>query len=389
MKKIIPLIAVIALAAAGVWFWSTRTASADGRLTVSGNIELTEVDIAFKTPGKLVELTVREGDAVKRGELIARIDPRQTQEARLRDEAGVEATQSQLRQLETGIAYQRATLAGDIELRSAEVRAAQAHLEELLAGARKQEIQQAEAAVADLRTQHEWATREWERAQRLYKNEDISTAQFEQAQTRQRQSRAQLEQAEQRLGLVKEGPRREQIEAARAQLARAQAALKLAQASRIELQRKEEELAARKAEIARARAQLAITAAQLEDMSVVSPVSGVVLVKSAEPGEILAAGTPVATVGDLSRPWVRAYIGQAELGRIKIGQAVKISTDSYPGKTYDGRISFIASEAEFTPKQIQTREERVKLVYRIKIDVANPNQELKNNMPVDAEIVLE
>jgi HlyD family secretion protein len=131
-----------------------------------------------------------------------------------------------------------------------------------------------------------------------------------------------------------------------------------------------------------------ISQTQLADTEVYSPISGVVLVKSAEPGEVLAAGTTVLTIGDLEHPWLRAYINETDLGRVKLGQKVKLTTDSYPGKAYWGKISFISSEAEFTPKQIQTKEERVKLVYRIKIDVDNSSRELKNNMPVDAEIML-
>ena len=126
----------------------------------------------------------------------------------------------------------------------------------------------------------------------------------------------------------------------------------------------------------------------MEDTTVSSPIDGVVMVKSAEAGEIVAAGAVIATIGDLRRPWLRAYVAERDLGRVKLGADVKLTTDSYPGKVYHGKITFIASEAEFTPKQIQTPDERVKLVYRIKIDVDNPQQELKANMPVDAEIVL-
>lgn len=388
MKRAMPILILAAAAAAGVWYWRMQSAEASTHLLVSGNIELTEVDIAFKTAGRLVELAVDEGAAVKKGTLIARLDPKQPAEARARDEAAVAAAESQLRQLETAIAYQRATLEGEVALRAAEARAARANLEDLLAGSRAQEIEQAEAAAADLRLQHEWAKREWERAQRLYKDEDISFAQYDQAQTRFAQTRQQLAQAEQRLALVREGPRAKTIEAARAQLARAEAAQRLAEASRIELKRREQELETRRAEIARARAQAAIAAAQLEDTVVYAPIDGVVLAKSVEPGEIVAAGTPVVGIGDLRRPWLRAYIGERDLGRVKLGQRVKLTTDSYPGKVYEGRVSFIASQAEFTPKQIQTKEERVRLVYRIKIEVENPAQELKNNMPVDAEILL-
>ena len=95
-----------------------------------------------------------------------------------------------------------------------------------------------------------------------------------------------------------------------------------------------------------------------------------------------------ARIGDVDHPWVRAYVNETDLGKVKIGSHARVTSDSFPAKSYDGRVSFISSEAEFTPKQIQTRQERVKLVYRIKIDVDNPRGELKSNMPVDAEILL-
>ena len=125
----------------------------------------------------------------------------------------------------------------------------------------------------------------------------------------------------------------------------------------------------------------------MADTIAVSPINGVVLVKAADVGEILAPGASVVTVGDIEHPWLRAYIREQDLGRVKIGAKAKVTTDSFPGKAYDGRVSYLASEAEFTPKQIQTSEERVKLVYRIKIEIDNPRHELKSNMPADAEIL--
>ncbi|MEN6605678.1 MAG: efflux RND transporter periplasmic adaptor subunit, partial [Bryobacteraceae bacterium] len=163
---------------------------------------------------------------------------------------------------------------------------------------------------------------------------------------------------------------------------------RLAEAARLELKRKEQELDARRAEVERAQAQIAVINTQLDDATVASPIDGVVLVKSAEPGETLGAGASVVTVGDLDHPWLRGYISESDLGRVKLGTKVKVTTDSFPGKVYWGRVSFIASEAEFTPKQIQTLEERVKLVYRIKVDLPNTNHELKSNMPADAEILV-
>jgi len=112
------------------------------------------------------------------------------------------------------------------------------------------------------------------------------------------------------------------------------------------------------------------------------------MTRAVDPGEIVAPGTSILTVGDIDHPWVRAYINEPDRQKIRIGQEVKVTTD-VPGKVFRGKITFISSQAEFTPKQIQTQQERVKLVYRIKVEVENPGRQLKSNMPVDAEIVLE
>ena len=161
-----------------------------------------------------------------------------------------------------------------------------------------------------------------------------------------------------------------------------------AEANRLELQRKVQELEARRSDIDKARAQVGITKTQIDDTVILAPLEAVVQVKSAEVGEVLAAGTTVVSLGDLDHPWLRAYINETDLGRVKLNQVARLKTDSFANKFYSGRISFISPEAEFTPKQIQTKEERVKLVYRIKIDVDNKAHELKNNMPVDAELIL-
>lgn len=357
-------------------------------IRLSGNIEMTQVDIAFKSPGRIVALNVKEGSAVAKGAVVAQIDRATMESQKAREQAGLEAATAQLAQMITAIQFQRETIEGDLALRQADLRAAQARLDELLAGSRTQEIASARAQLTDAKTWYEQAKRDWDRAQTLFKNEDISAAQYEQFRSKHESMAQTLRQAQERLALLEEGPRKETIEAARAQVERAKAAIRLAEANRIELKRREQELAVRRAEIGRAKAGIAVIDTQLDDTTVASPIDGVVMVKSAEEGEIVAAGAVIATIGDLKRPWLRAYIGERDLGRVKLGTEVKLTTDSFPGKIYHGRISFIASEAEFTPKQIQTEDERVKLVYRIKIDVDNPNQELKANMPVDAEIVL-
>ncbi len=388
MRRRLLLVPVV-VAAAALMVWLRREPPRTGAIRISGNIELTEVHLSFKVAGRLVERLVDEGQAVRKGMVVARLDQEQLLSQRERERAAVAAAESALAQLLTAIELQRETVEGEIAVRRAELEQAEARLRELETGSRPQEIQEARAAVEAARAEHERARKDWERAQVLFANDDISAAQYDQFRTAFERAAAALRQAEQRLSLVEEGPRKEAVEQARAQAAKARAAVRLAEAGRIELRRREQEVALRRAEIARAKAQLAVIEAQLGDTEAVCPVDGVVLVKSAEPGETVAAGTTVLTVGDIERPWLRGYIGERDLGRVKLGQRVRVTTDSYPGRVYWGRVSFIAAEAEFTPKEIQTPEERVKLVYRIKVDLANPRHELKSNMPADAEILVE
>jgi HlyD family secretion protein len=389
-KRIIPIVIVVALVAVAATYLIRRwNGQSDGRIAFSGNLELTEVKISFKTAGRLVELLVKEGDTVTKGMVIARLDRDQLLSQREAQRAVLASAQSLLTQLLTSVDYQREMLEGGIASSKADFEQADARLRELLAGSRGQEIQAARAAADAARTEQTRAANDWQRAQTLYKNDDISTSQYDQFRTQSERASALLKQSEQQLALVLEGPRKETIEAARAQVERTKAGLRLADVPRLELKRRQQEGDARRADIERARAQLALIESQLADTEVVSPTDGVVLVKSAEPVETVAAGATVVTLGDIDHPWLRGYVNETQLGRLKLGARVRVATDSFPGKTYVGRVSFIASEAEFTPKQIQTAEERVKLVYRIKVDLPNPQRELKLNMPADAEILLD
>ena len=390
MRKRILIAVIVLLAALGAYllFFDRAGKNTSDQIIVSGNIELTEVNIAFKTSGRLIERTVDEGDIVKKGQLIARLDRDQLIAQRDREAAGLQSANSQLAQAETALAWQKGNQAAELEQRKAELASNAARLQELKSGSRPQEIQEAKAAVDSAQSEFDRAKRDWDRAQTLYKNDDISTAQYDQYRNRWENAEAMLKQTKERQDLVLAGPRVEQIDAASAQMDRARAALKMTESNALEIKRREQELPLRRSEIARAAASLAMIESQLADTLAYSPVDGVVLVKAADVGEVLAAGTTIVTIGDIDHPWLRAYVNETDLGRVKLGTKAKITTDSYPGKEYEGHVSFIASEAEFTPKQIQTKEERVKLVYRIKIDLQNPDHELKSNMPADAVLQL-
>ncbi len=389
-KRVVLVLVLLVIAAIGaiVVLRNIRREPSD-RILISGNIELTEINIGFKTSGKLVELNVKEGDPVTKGMVVARLDQDQLLRQRDREQAVLAAAQGQVAQAETAVRWQRQTLEADIEQRRADLRAAEARLEELKAGSRPQEIQEAAAGVEAAQAEASRAKRDWERAQVLYKNDDISTSQYDQFRSRFEAAEAALKQTRQRSGLVEAGPRQETIAAAAAQVERARAALKAAEANQLETERRQQEVVTRRAEIERSRAQIALIDSQLADTVAVAPVSGVVLSKSADVGEILAPGTTIVTIGDIDQPWLRGYINETELGHVKLGSKARVTTDSFSGKVYWGSVTFISSQAEFTPKQIQTRQERVKLVYRIKIDVDNPQHELKSNMPADAEVMLE
>jgi HlyD family secretion protein len=387
-KRIVIILIVLALAGAGVYAFRGMNRTPDNRLTISGNIELTEVNIAFKTSGRLIERNADEGDTVKRGMVIARLDRDQLLAQKEMQQAGLESAQSQLAQAESALAWQKATLAADIEQRTADVASTEARLAELKNGSRPQEKLDAKAAVDAAESEAQRSKADWDRAQPLFKNDDISKAQYDQFRMKWESAAAALRSATEKQALVDAGPRVETIQAQQGQLDRARGALKMAEANRIEMKRREQELTTRRAEVERSRANLEMIDTQLADTIAVCPLDGVVLVKAAEVGEILAPGTSVLTVGDLAHPWLRGYINETDKPRVKIGAKARVTTDS-PDKVYWGRVGFIADEAEFTPKQIQTQQERVKLVYRIKIDLDNPKGELKANMPADAEIVLE
>jgi HlyD family secretion protein len=390
MKKRILVILIILLAAgAAVYAYRGMTRRPDNRIVVSGNIELTEVNIAFKTAGRLIERNVDEGDMVKKGEVLARLDRDQLTAQREAQAAALTSAETQLAQAVTSHEYEKETVAADIDERRANLESMEARLAELHNGARPQEKLDAQAAVDSAQSEVDRSKRDWDRAQVLYKDDDISTAQFDQYRNRWESAVAALNSAKERQSLVLAGQREEVIRAQQGQVESARAALKVAEANQLETRRREQDMATRRAEIERARANLALIDAQLSDTIEVSPVDGVVLVKSADVGEILAPGTSVVTVGDIDHPWLRGYINETDLGKVKLESKARVTTDSYPGKVYWGRVTFIASEAEFTPKQIQTEQERVKLVYRIKIEVDNPAHELKSNMPADAEIVLQ
>jgi len=388
MKKIILPLVIVVLAVGGYLFYRNYNAGPTNVIKVSGNIELEQVNIGFKTSGRVIERTVTEGDNVTKGQVIARLDRDQLVRQREREMASLQEAEATLAETKTGVDMSTQSSQADLDGRNADADNAESRLKELKNGSRPQEITQAAEATASAQAEYDRSKKDWERSQKLHADDDISTSQYDAAQRTFLSAEASLKQAKDHEALVKEGSRSEDIEQANAQVIRARAAIRGSQANALDIKRRQQDVMAKQADIERERAQIALIDAQLADTTAISPISGVVLVKSVDVGEVIAPGTAVVTVGDLDHPWLRAYIPETELGRVKLGAKVNVKTDSFPGRVFNGRVTFISSDAEFTPKQIQTTDERVKLVYRIKIEINNPQHELKSNMPADAEIAV-
>ncbi len=342
MKRqvVIPLLILAVLIAGGILYAVFRGGNDRDVIRVSGNIEATDVQLSFKIPGRLQSRQVGEGDRVEKGRLVAELDRSDEEVSVEQARSNVNYARSVLQELEKGS-------------RTQEVEAARAELKRARAGL--------ETAQARL----ELARSDLERFSRLEEQGGISFRDLEEYRTGYAvalsaygEADARVRAARQQLSLVEEGPRKEKIEQAASQLESAEKALK-------------------KAEL------------YLSYTTLHAPMDAVVLSTASEAGEYLNPGTPVMTIADLEHPWLRAYVGETDLGRISLNQEVEVTTDTYPGRVYRGRISFISSEAEFTPRSVQTEEERVNLVYRIKIALQNPNQELKPGMPADAVIRLD
>ena len=379
LKLLAPLALVALLAAGAAYFYSERPeANADGAIRVSGNIEVTAAEVSFKIPGRVTERLVSEGEPVQAGQIVARLDDSELARDVSFRQAEVAAAEAVLAEFEAGSRPE------EIAQAEAAARQAQARLAELEAGSRPEEIATAEAAVERARADAVRWESEFDRISRLHEEGVVSTQLLDSVRSSRDMAREQLRSAGQQLSLVREGPRQEQIEQARAALQQARAHFALVQAGP-----RKEQIAQARARLEQSRQALAAAETRLSYTVVASPLSGVVLSENIEPGEFVSAGTPVVTVAELANVWLRAFINETDLGRVKVGQTARITADTYPGKSYEGRVSFLSSQAEFTPRNVQTQEERVKLVYRVKIDLPNPDQELKPGMPADAEILIQ
>jgi HlyD family secretion protein len=393
MKKRLRIVIPILLLLLGAIFaYNTLNHRNDGTsLRFSGNIEVTESQMSFRIPGRLEERLVEEGDTVVARQTLARLDKTDQTIALAQATANLAYAEAVLDELEAGSRKE------DIDRAEAKVMQARHSLTELRNGTRIQEIRSARADLDSARAAEQsaivrlkQAKTDLDRYVNLFKEESVSKNALETYQLLDETSanqvleaRARTRAAHQRLELLQAGPRIEQIDRAEAALQQAEAEYALIKAGprteTIEQARAKVQVAAETAKQARQ---------QLNYTELSAPMDGVVLSTVAEAGEYLNPASPVLTLGQMDKPWLRAYIHESALGRMKLGQEVSVTTDAFADKKYAGRVSYISSQAEFTPKTVQTFDERVKLMYRIKVLLDNPEKELKPGMPADGIIDL-
>ncbi|MFQ3611188.1 MAG: efflux RND transporter periplasmic adaptor subunit [Fimbriimonadales bacterium] len=348
-------------------------------VTVTGELSAyNDTMVATKTGGRIVEMRVREGDRVSKGQVIAVQDQSDLRVQLQQAEAGIRAAEANLKQAEIAARVTPEQTEAQIETARAALRSAQARLRALQTGARPQERQQAEQALNAARANFELQKANYERAQRLYEQGAIPRQQLDAQRTAYESAQAQLRQAEEALSLVREGPRQEEIEAAEQAVKQAQEALRQAELGRSQIALNQERVASARAALAQARANYAYLKNQLEDTLIRAPFDGVVADRMVDVGSMTGQGTPVARVVTLDRLYYEAVLPETLLKDVRVGMPVDVRVDAFPDRVFRGQV-----EAIYPATADQARN------LRVRISLTNPSDlPLKTGLFARGEIVL-
>ena len=328
-KKIVGVVVlavVLAGAAYGLYGFLAEKEASDTKLTLYGNVDIRQVQLAFNASGRVETLPLQEGDRVKAGQALAKLEDQRYKAKVAQAVAEVAAKEQQVVRLETG--------------------------------SRPEEIAQARAKLEQAQAQYQDAYKLYKRHKVLAKSGSLPAQTMDNTTASYEAAKAGVDAARQSLELAVKGPRVEDIAAAQAELRAAKAQLELAKKN-------------------------------LDDTELIAPSAGVIQARILEPGDMASPQRPAYTLALTNPVWIRAFVEEPDLGKIAPGMTAYVSTDSYPNKKYKGWVGYISPTAEFTPKRVQTTELRTKLVYRMKIIVCNPSGELRLGMPVTATIDLD
>ncbi|MFN8598391.1 MAG: efflux RND transporter periplasmic adaptor subunit [Anaerolineae bacterium] len=410
MRKRLPILILIIAVGIGVYLWTNNNSAESSGLTASGTIEATDVTIAPEVNGRVLEVLAKEGETVQADQVVIHMDDSllkaqlaQAQEQVVAAQASGKAAQANYDLLKAGAQADQILAAEQaVNNMKANVANAQAQLATLKAGARSGDIAAAEAAVAQAASQLKVMQDTYDKVTTCVTIPKPDGSKHEVCPglgTREEQARAALNAAKEaydaavaRLNQVKSGATGNEINAAQAKvdMALAQQAQAEAQLAQLKSGARPEQLAAAQAQIEVAQAQAAAAAAaidvlkvQVDRLTLKAPMTGVVLKRSIEPGEVVLPGASLLKIGDLTNLYIVVYVSESRYGEIKLGQTAQVKVDSFPGETFTGKVAHIADQAEFTPRNVQTAEGRATTVFAVRLDVTNVDGKLKPGMPAD------
>jgi HlyD family secretion protein len=368
----VAILMIVALAAA--WKYMSGRASSD-RLVLSGTIEADEIHVGSKIGGRIAEVFVREGQEVKQGQPIIRFEKFDLDAKRADAVAAIEQAEANLQKM---LALSRPE---EIAEARAQAEAARMNLELARNGPRKQEIDAARAELDGANADYEVARLSLERMEKLSASGVASRQDYDNAKAAFERAAARREAARQRLDLLLAGTRREEV--ARAEREYQQAA---ARRDLVERGARKEDIQAAQAQLNRAHASLQQIDTQLSELEVKSPSDAFVEVFRIRPGDLINPNSPVATLVEVDRLWVRVYVPEPEIGHVQLEKEVSVSVDTFPGESFAGRIKHIASRGEFTPRNVQTREERAHEVFAVRVRLDNSAHKLRAGMAADVVV---
>ncbi len=372
MKRL-PILALLVGASVIAWhYWRQGQV---GPLVVSGFVEADEIRVGSRVGGRVSHVAVSEGQTVRTGDTLLTIDPFDLQERLAEAAAMAAAARAEHARLSAGFRRE------EIEQARARRDRAAATLAKLVAGPRSKEIDIAREDVKAAEADVEFAESEYSRIMQLREGASAGRTEVDAAVRSRKASRAQLEAASQRLALLVEGSRQEDVAEARAVFTESEQALKL-----MESGSRTEDTAAAASRLAAAEARVAEIERQIGELSLESPCDCVVEAVDLQPGDLVSANGPAMSLLDVSKLWVRAYVPESRLGRVRLGQEVRVGVDSFPGEFFPAMVTFIAREAEFTPRNVQTPEERSKQVFRMKVTLSKGHDRLRVGMAADVHL---
>lgn len=365
MKQILALI-VLLLVAGGLVFYSQLRPQ---RLTVSGFVEAHDVRIGSRVGGRVKDVKTEEGKDVKQDDELVILERYDLDERRGEAQSELAARQADWDRLEHGFRPE--------EIAEAQARRDQlaARVARLQAGPRAQEIAIARDRLKSAEAQRAQSAPQLRRKKELVDRGQVTASELEEAMQKDIDAAALVEIRKQELSLAVEGTRKEEIEEAKAQLAEADAVLKLRQTGF-----RAEDKEAAKSAVAAAQAALGVIDKQIKELTITAPTDGVIESLDLRPGDLVTANAPVLSLRDMRSKWVRAYVPEGYLDQASIGRKVKVTLDSFPGRTFEGEITYVSPQAEFTPRNVQTIEERSKQVFRIKVTLDDKKNELRPGM---------